>query len=282
MFTASVPLMTQEVALQLEQAKADYIASWLQGMQESTEKSSEIAILRIGKLRAFAARHLQEIGLFNRVIGFGPHNQELLQEIKRFYHDHGVEKYSIEINPYNVSSEFLTSLVANRFSPSRFETYLYGIAAMASSHTSTTISVREITSSEIDLFASLHVEGYQEALDHVPEAQRGLYYESLKVLYERVGWHLCFVCINNLPIGMGMLYTQDGMATGAGAAIIPKYRQQGGQTTLIRYLLHEAVRAESTLVAAQTSVGSTSQHNVERLGMRTAYTGSSWICSDLP
>ena len=86
-----------------------------------------------------------------------------------------------------------------------------------------------------------------------------------------------FVCINSLPIGMGMLYTRNGIATGAGAAIIPRYRQQGGQTALVRYFTQAAAQARSTLVAAQTSIGSTSQHNVERLGMRTAYTGSSWI-----
>ena len=193
MFSTNIPLMTQEVALQLEQAKADYINSWLQGgMQEKTAASSEIDILRIGNLRAFAARNLQEIGLFNRAIGLGPHNKEQLLEIRRFYRDYGVEKYRVEINPYDVSPDFLTYLASNGFSPSQFETYLYGVAVMSSPHPSTIITVREITSSEIDLFASIHVEGYQEALAHVSEVQRGLYRESLKVLYQRAGWHLCF------------------------------------------------------------------------------------------
>jgi hypothetical protein len=277
MFSMSVPLMTQEVALQLEQAKADHLDSWLQGMQEKTTASSEIAILRRGTLRAFAAHHLQEIGLFNRVIGLGPHNQEMLQEIKRFYQEYGIKRYFIEINPYDVSSDFLASLASNGFSPSQFETYLYGVAEMNSLPSSTAITIREIASPEIDLFASVHVEGYQEALVQVSAVQRDLYRESLKVLYQRAGWHLCFVCMNSLPIGMGMLYTQNGVATGAGAAILSTYRQQGGQTALIRYILNKAVQAQCPLVVAQTRVGSTSQHNVERLGMRTAYTGSSWI-----
>jgi hypothetical protein len=277
MFSMSVPLMTQAVALQLEQGKADYIDSWLQGIQEKNGPSSRIDILRIGNLRAFAAHNLQEIGLFNRVIGLGPHNQELLEEIRRFYQDYGIEKCRLEINPYDTSSDFLAYLTSNGFSPSRFETYLYGVAMTSSPHSSTTITVREITSSEVDLFASIHVEGYQEALAQVPPIQYDLYRESIKVLYQRSGWHLCFVCMNNLPIGMGMLYTHNQIATFAGGATIPRYRQQGGQTALIHYLIHAAAQAHSTLAVAQTNVGSTSQHNVERMGMRTAYTGSLWV-----
>jgi hypothetical protein len=277
MFSMNVPLMTQEVALQLEQAKADYIDSWLQGMQEKNDNSSEIGILRIGNLRAFVAHNLQGIGLFNQAIGLSPHNMELLKEISRFYHDHGVEKYRIEINPYHVSSDFLTYLASHGFSPSRFETYLYGVATITLPYPPTIITIREITASEIDLFATIHVGGYQEALAHVSETQRNLYRESIKVLYQRPGWQLYFMCINNLPVGMGMLYIHNGIATGAGGATIPSYRQKGGQAALGHYLIQVAAQAHCALTVAQTNVGSTSQHNMERLGMRIAYTGSSWV-----
>ena len=88
------------------------------------------------------------------------------------------------------------------------------------------------------------------------------------------------MCINDLPIGMGMLYTSNGIGTFAGGATLPKYRQQGAQTALIRHLIQSAAQSHCTIVVAQTNVGSKSQQNVERLSMRIAYTGSSWVQSN--
>ena len=124
----NIPVMTQDLALQLEQAKAEHLDSWLQGMQKYPDKFSEIDILRIGNLRVLAAPSLQEIGLFNQTIGLNPQNKELLEEIRQFYHDHSVERYNIEVNPYHASADFLRYLASHGFAPSRFETYLYGIA----------------------------------------------------------------------------------------------------------------------------------------------------------
>jgi len=275
-----IPLITQKIARQLEQAKADHIDSWLQGIREQTSLSSKIDILRIGDLRAFVAPHLQEIGLFNQTIGLGPDNQEALQEVEHFYHHYRVETYRLEINPYHTSSEFLAYLAVRKFSPSRFETYLYGTPEHTVFTFSDNTTIREITASEVDLFATIHVKGYQEALASVSETQYALYRESTKVLYHRLGWRLCFMCKNNLPIGMGMLYTANGIATFAGGATLPEYRQRGGQTALIQYLLEASAQAHCEIAVAQTSVGSGSQQNVERSGMRTAYIASSWILRD--
>src|SRR5450755_2726497 len=104
----SIPIMTKNRALQLEEAKADYVDSWLQVMQEQMNHLVEIDILRRGNVRAFIARELQEIGLFNVVSGLGPREEEFLEEILHFYQKHDVEKYSLEINPYHTSPNFLT------------------------------------------------------------------------------------------------------------------------------------------------------------------------------
>jgi hypothetical protein len=272
----SVPIMTKDVALQLEQAKADYIDSWLLAMQEQMDRPFDFDTLHIGNVRAFVARDLQEIGLFNLVIGLGLHEKELLEEIMRFYRDHGVEKYCIEINPYHVSPDFLAYLASHGFCLSRFETYVYGGVTVTPSSASPSVSIREVTPSEIDLFATLHIQGYQEALAHVPEPTLRLYRESLKVLYGRPGWHLYVAWVHDIPSGMGMLYIQDGRASLAGGATLPNQRQQGGQTALLCHRIQVAAQAQCTLVVGQASVGSTSQHNMERLGLHTAYTGTAW------
>lgn len=268
--------MTKDRALQLEQAKVDYIDSWLQAIQEQMNHSVKINILRRGNVRAFAARELQEIGLFNVVSGLGPLEEEFLEEIVRFYRKHDIEKYFLEINPYHTSPDFLTSLASYGFSLSRFETYLYGTATITPPSHSTPVTIREVTLAEIDLFATLHMNGYQEALAHISEPTRKLYYESLKVLYGRPGWHLYIAWVNDIPGGMGMLYMQDGRASLAGGATLPEQRKQGVQTALLRHRIQVAARAQCTLVVGQASVGSTSQQNMERLGLHMGYTGSVW------
>lgn len=276
MFSMSVSIMTKDVAFQLEQAKADYIASWLHAIQKQAGYSFHFDTLYRGKVRAFVARDLQEIGLFNLVTGLGFHEEKVLEEIMRFYHDHEVEKYYLEINPYHVSPDFLACLVSHGFSLSRFETYVYGEVTAPPPRVSTSISIREVTPSEIDLFATLHIEGYQEALRSVSEPILKLYYESLKALYGRPGWHLYVAWVHDIPSGIGMLYMQGGKATLAGGATIPNQRQQGVQTALLHHRIQVAAQAQCPLIIGQASVGSTSQQNMERLGLRTAYTSTTW------
>jgi hypothetical protein len=234
-------------------------------------------LVQMNHVRVFAARHLQEIGLFNVVIGLGMQDIYLLPDIIQFYRDHGIARYRLEINPYRATLDFLAALSASGFTLSSFQTCLYGVPTLnplVSSFPS--IIVREVASSEIDLFADLHVQGFQEALSQVPEQTRTLYRESTKALYQLPGWHLSLIFINDLPSGMGMLYIQDGLALLAGGATLPHMRKQGGQTASLRSRLIAAAHAHCTLISAQTSVGSKSQQNMERLGMRTAYTGTAW------
>jgi hypothetical protein len=270
----SFPLMTQDLARQLEQSKSDHIESWLQAMREQPGNPFEVDILQRGNVKAFVTRSLPEMSLFNQVIGFGPTEKEHFHEIIQFYHDHGIEQYRLEVNPYHASPDFLALLAAHGFYQSSFEAYLYGVVSFDVPSSSNSIIIRDVTSSDPDLFADIHVEGFREALSRFSEKARRLYRESIKVLYQHPGWHLYLAYINNTPSGMGMLYIHDGKALLAGGATIPHMRRQGCQAALLRHRMLASAHAKCSLIIGQTNVGSTSQHNMERLGMRIAYTGT--------
>jgi hypothetical protein len=274
----NVPIITNDLALQVERSKGDHIESWVRGMQKYAGNPFGCAVLQMKQVRVFAARRLQEIGLFNVVIGLGPQDKELLPEIVRFYRDHEIRNYRLEINPYRVTSDFLAALTAQGFVVSSFQTYLYGVPTLnPPGMTLPSMTIRDVTPSDLDLFADLHVNGFQEALSSVPEQTRSLYRESTKVLYRLPGWHLYLLFTKNIPAGMGMLYMQDGMALLAGGATLPQMRRQGGQTALLRHRLISATQGQCTFISAQTHVGSSSQQNMERLGLKIAYTGTAWI-----
>jgi hypothetical protein len=268
------PDMTHDLALQLEQSKGDHIESWLQAMQEQPGNPFGVDILQIGNIRAFVARALPEMGLFNQVIGLGPMEKEHLHEIIQFYRAHGMEQYRLEVNPYNASPDFLAYLAMHGFYQSSFEAYLCGVVSTDFPPTSNTVIIRDVTSSNLDLFADIHMEGFREALSHFSEDARSLYRESTKVLYQLPGWHLYLAYVNDIPSAMGMLYIRNGKALLAGGATMSHMRRQGCQTALLCHRVLAAAQAQCSLIIGQTSVGSASQHNMEHVGMRIAYTGT--------
>lgn len=272
-----MPIITRDLALHIEQSKGDHIESWIRGMQHYHGNLFDCHILQIKNVRVFASRHLQEIGLFNVVIGLGPDDEALLPEIARFYQDHHIENYRLEINPYQANAGFCAALAVHDFALSSFQTYLYGLPVLHSPGIiSPSITVRNVTSAELDLFADLHIEGFQEALSSVSEQTRRLYRESTKVLYGIPEWHLSLLLIKNVPVGIGMLFVKDDLALLAGGAILPQNRKQGAHTVSLRHRMILAAQTHCTLISAQTSVGSQSQQNMERLGMHVAYTGTAW------
>lgn len=270
----TIPIVTRDRAHELQQIKADHIDSWFQSMQEQNSQRFKTFVFRAKDLRAFCAPDMQAIGLFNQVIGLGPQNQELLAEIMHFYREQGVETYRIEVNPYTTSTDFLASLAEAGFFMSRFENCLFRtFADRIDENPGGAVLIREVAPSDIDLFADLHVQGYAEALTHLPAAVLRLYRESTKTLFQRQGWHLYLAMVDGIPSGMGMLYIHQDTAIFAGGATIPSQRGKGVQTALLQHRLRVAAQSHCRLIVGQTSVGSTSQHNMERLCMRLAYTG---------
>ena len=275
----NIPVMTRERALQIERAKADYIESWFCGMREETGNPFGVEVLHSGGVRAFAARNLKEIGLFNRVIGLGSQDEALLSEIVQYYREQEVDTYLIDINPYCASFDFLAQLASHGFEPYQFQTFVYGVPVFDPPVASAAVPIREVDPREIDLFADILVRGFQEALATVPNETRRLYQESIKVLSKVPGWHLYFATVDDVPSSIGMLYIQDGMASLAGGATLPEKRHWGCQSAMIRHRILTAAQAQCTLMMGHTEVGSTSQNNMERLGLRVAYTEVSWMHS---
>ncbi|GHO98383.1 hypothetical protein KSF_084310 [Reticulibacter mediterranei] len=272
-------VMTQTLALQLEQANADSIDSWFRGMLEQAGDYFGVNVYRVGQVRAFAARKMQEMGHFNQVIGLGPEQQHYLPEIVRFYAEQGITQYRIEINPFHVTSDFLAYLASLRCHHTGFQTYVFGPSTLDPLPLPPAISLQEVTSSENDLFADMHVQGFQEALIRAPLSTRQLYRESTKVLCGFPGWHLYLVNINGTPSGMGMLYIENGRALLAGGATLPQFRRRGSHRALLCHRIQAAAQAKCSIVVAQTNAGSESQRNMENLGMRTAYTAAIWKSS---
>ncbi len=62
----------------------------------------------------------------------------------------------------------------------------------------------------------------------------------------------------------------------AAAATLPEWRSRGCQTALVRRRLNDAALAGCDLAAVEATPGSASERNLERLGLRLAYTRVIW------
>lgn len=83
----------------------------------------------------------------------------------------------------------------------------------------------------------------------------------------------CFIAwIGGAPAGGGALAMHDGVAICFSTSVHPVFRRMGAQTALLHARLLVARQAGCDLAMVQTTPGSASQRNVEKVGFRLAYT----------
>ncbi|PJO40753.1 GNAT family N-acetyltransferase [Lysinibacillus xylanilyticus] len=77
-------------------------------------------------------------------------------------------------------------------------------------------------------------------------------------------------------VGIGSLYINDGTAILAASAVKPKARNQGVHQALIQIRINEALKKNCSFMIGHAKFASISQNNMERCGLRMAYTKSIW------
>ena len=90
------------------------------------------------------------------------------------------------------------------------------------------VSVRKIQNHEMDLFATLFVQGYEYG-----KANAEPWYTFAKYGYAGQDFHCFLAKVKEVPIAIGALYIQDSIAALDGAATIPAHRGLGGQKALL-------------------------------------------------
>ena len=84
---------------------------------------------------------------------------------------------------------------------------------------------------------------------------------------------VCFLAyVDGEPAGGGGLYVHQGVAELGGASTRPAFRRMGVQTALLRARLTAAQEMGCEFAIVMTTPGSNSQRNIQRAGLRLAYT----------
>jgi GNAT superfamily N-acetyltransferase len=267
-----LPMMTAQLAQRIEQNDIDYSLSRLEGMQQAKGNPLQIEIKRYGNVNAFLIEKWPNFWYGNKVLGLEPSSEVHLDEILDLFVRHDLS-FRFEIMPGNLNSSLASRLHKHGFCQMSFNTAVYGLPSLTTtSPPNDQIKVREVQPNEIDAFLDLYQDGFglrrlndiekESVLSWLKRAQSSLY--------------LCIAHVDNRPAGAGILYMENGIGLLADAATLPDFRGQGCHSAMLHHRIAQAEKQNCDLLTSFVEFGSISHLNLERAGLRVAYTKSMW------
>lgn len=267
-----LPAMTRQLAQRIEQNDIDYSLSRLEGMQQAKGNPLRIEIKRYGNVNAFLIEAWPDFWYGNKVLGLEPSSEIYLEEIIDLFARHNLS-FRFEIMPGNLSSSLASRLHKLRFAQMGFNTAVYGVPSLAAKTSSTEqLRVREVQPNEIDLFLDLYQDGFG-----LPRLNHGEREAVLSWLNRaKSSLYLCITHLDDMPAGVGVLYMENRIGLLADATTLPEFRSRGCHTAMIHHRIAQAEERNCDLLTSFVEFGSTSHLNLERAGLRVAYTKSIW------
>lgn len=262
------------LAERLENSEIDTLSSRLTEMQKIDKNPMEVEIQKFGNATAFSAKNIPGPS-FNTVKGLKEGDEKQISMIIDFYKQKEIPA-RFELTPAHTSPELLTHLSEAGYYHNDFHTTLY---ASLSNELNTSfdlnepkIVIRELISNEYDTFAEIYTKGFQ-----MPSFLKSGIAQNNEILYNMENWTFYLASYENEAAGIGVLYIKDRIATLAAAATLPTFRNKGIQCALIKHRICQAILQKCDLIAGQAKFGSVSQNNMERAGLRIAYTKAIWV-----
>lgn len=267
----TIPILTHAIAERLEAVDLAVMRARLQAMQAKPGNPHGIDCRTFGQATALSAKAMP-IRDFNRVFGMTPQDVHHLKEITAYYQrEVPASPFGIDVIPTHAETAFLSALTAAGYVQTGFHTALYGVPQLPTSSLPEAVRVREATLADHTLLADVFLRSLE--LPFRGEAELP---EHFPALLGDPRWKIYLGFVADQPAGFAMLYLQDDLAVFAQAGTLPACRERGVQTALLRTRMETAFAHDCSLVAAQAVFGSPSMRNLQRFGLRVAYTKAEW------
>lgn len=223
-----------------------------------------------GNIHAFAVKHIPGPA-FNTVRGFNENDLNYLDEIFSFYEQLSID-FRIEVTPPNSSYHLLRKLSDKGYYQSGFHSsFLSSTPKISNDSMLQDIEVRPLKKDEFDLFAAIYVNAFG-----LPSFIQDGIKQNNQILYDIPGWEFYLALRHNVPVGIGVLYVEEELATLAAAATLPAFRRMGVQRALIQKRVEKAVEKGAKYITSEATFGSASHRNMEREGLKMTYTKAIW------
>jgi len=212
--------------------------------------------------------------LLNRALGYGLKkvaDETTLEKITSFYRNSGIHEYFLQITPDSINSEVLAWLTKNGLKKNRgwmkFVRHNKAIQCPES-----IFEFRKITPIEATEFARVVIPAFD-----MPEQAQPL----IANLHRHPRWHLYGAFSSGSLVGTGALFIKNQIAYYDWAATAPKFREQGCQSGLLRYLISEAINSNCHMMVSTTGEAwpddpQHSYHNILKTGFKETYVRENW------
>jgi hypothetical protein len=261
------PVMTRQLAARLQGV---LVAETIAGLTRTAQQAGNpygIERHDFGAAAAFVGRNAPPHGWWNRVVGFQSDDINAIDDIIALYRD-GARRCHIDLDPLTLTPEIGEALAARGLAPAPNGTVLYGVPAAHAPPLPEGLEIRELGRDEVDAFAELWADGFEVAGD-----------DRAAALNIRKGWftlpenHLYVAYVGGAAAAMAALSIHDAIGHLNVGATLPAYRGRGIHLALAHRRVADSARTGCELVMGNIGgFGSTSQNNMERAGMRIAYT----------
>ncbi|MEA3318564.1 MAG: GNAT family N-acetyltransferase [Bacillota bacterium] len=254
----------------VEQSEIDSLEDRLLRVRSLNDNAMGVELQRFGNAVAFSVKNIPGPS-FNTVKGISGENVEDLDDIVEFYSSRGIPP-RFEVTPGNASIDLFRKLNTMGFFQSGFHTVLYRpLSTEEPAGGDTAIQIEEISLENFDIFGELYTKGFG-----MPVAFKDYVTANNKVLAESDNWTFYLARLGVEPVGIAVLFIKNDVATLAASATVPEFRNKGVQTALIQKRMQQAANAGCRYLVGQAAFGSVSQKNMERAGLRIAYTNAVW------
>jgi ribosomal protein S18 acetylase RimI-like enzyme len=247
----------ETLARRLEEIGDRFMLDWLEG--------TGAQLARFGAATAAADSSRPELDFVNRVYGLWPEDADQIAGIAGFYRERSVRGW-VELAPSMRFERLAAALAEERAAQIGFHTMLVGPAVAR-----TSADVHVESADDPELFADVLLRGHG-----VPEGARTRDRDSVARWKDTQGWRLYVARVDGEPAGAALLTLDEDFGYLANASTLPEFRNRGVQTALIAARIADAAAAGADSVSSQAEFGSASQRNLERAGLRVAYTKAVW------
>jgi ribosomal protein S18 acetylase RimI-like enzyme len=251
----------ESLARRLEAVSDRFGLEWLAGTHAALE--------RFGAAVAAVDPSRPTLDFVNRVYGLWPEDAGRVGEIARFYGEQGVRGW-FELAPSARFEGLAGALTASGAAQIGFHAVLCG-AASAGEEPGVSVEPAD----DPEFFAEVLLAGHG-----VPQGARVRDAASVARWAEIAGWRLYLARVDGSPAGAALLAIDGDIGYLANASTLPDFRHRGVQTALIAARGADARAAGCGLLSSGASFGSASMRNLERAGLRVAYTKAVWRFTD--
>ncbi|HWI64291.1 MAG TPA: GNAT family N-acetyltransferase [Symbiobacteriaceae bacterium] len=259
-----LPVVTSELVHRFEHVWAAFWTAHLTGIRRQPGNPLGVDVERFGGAIALRARGAAGDPWLNRILCLQEEDSGQLPLLLAFYREQGLTAH-LEVCPGLTGPGLLGALAAQGCRQTEFHSVTYGLP---SAELTAVPGVDVFAEPEPELFLRTLLTGFG-----APEAEP---LDGMRHWCEAPGFRRYLACVEGQPAGAAVLYIRDGIGYMANASTRPDMRGRGCQTALLRQRIADAAALGCELVMGMAAFGSTSQHNMERAGLRLAYTKSTY------